>query len=143
MTSSKGGYVLIIAEKPRAASKIAAALGIRSRVRLNGVTYWKGSFGGRDVVIAPAVGHLFTLKTRRRSYPVFEYEYYRHRRTYLNLVMRVTPVSPRWLIELFIDERLTLERPVEEIPLDCTGVAVFAEGGPARVIRFDRWNLRR
>jgi len=75
LTSSKGGYVLIIAEKPRAASKIAAALGVRSRVRLNGVTYWKGSFGGRDVVIAPAVGHLFTLKTRRRSYPVFEYEW--------------------------------------------------------------------
>lgn len=47
----------------------------------------------------------------------------------------------RGLVELFVDDQKTFERPVEEIPLDCNGIAVFAEGGQARVVRLDRWNL--
>jgi radical SAM superfamily enzyme YgiQ (UPF0313 family) len=37
--------------------------------------------------------------------PVYDYEYYRHRRTYLNLVMRSAPVTPRGLTEFFIEQR--------------------------------------
>jgi len=48
----------------------------------------------------------------------------------------------RGLVELFVDDQKTFERPVEDIPLDCNGIAVFAEGGNAKVLRLDRWNLK-
>ncbi|MCF7817369.1 MAG: glycoside hydrolase family 32 protein [Kiritimatiellales bacterium] len=49
----------------------------------------------------------------------------------------------RGLVELFVDDQKTFERPVEHIPLGDTGIAVFAAGGDAQVVSFDRWNLGR
>ncbi|MEM1623539.1 MAG: DNA topoisomerase I [Sulfolobales archaeon] len=61
----------MIAEKPRAAAKIAEALGARSKLSIDGVPIWVGKLHGKDVVIAPAAGHLFTLYTNEKGYPVF------------------------------------------------------------------------
>ena len=69
-------YVLVIAEKPKAARKIAEVLsGGRARwCRGKGrAGYWVFEFSGRPMVVASAVGHLFGLHTGRRGFPVFEY----------------------------------------------------------------------
>lgn len=72
----------MIAEKPRAAAKIAEALGARSKLSIDGVPVWVGKLGGKDVVIAPTAGHLFTLYTNERGFPVFGYSW-----------------GPRWVYE--------------------------------------------
>lgn len=69
------GYTLVIAEKPRAASKIAAALGLKRKATLSGVPFWYGYFQGRYYVVASSAGHLFSLKSEGRGYPVFEYRW--------------------------------------------------------------------
>ena len=70
-------YVLVIAEKPRAAEKIAQSLsrGRAKRIVINGVPVWIVNWMGRNLVVAPAAGHLFTLHTDREGYPVFEYRW--------------------------------------------------------------------
>ncbi len=75
-------YVLVIAEKPRAAAKIAEALGASSKLRIGGVPVWVGKLRGRDIVIAPTAGHLFTLYTDEKGFPVFSYSW-----------------GPRWVYE--------------------------------------------
>ncbi len=75
-------YALVIAEKPRAAAKIAEALGARTRLKVDGLSVWVGKLGGDYVVIAPTAGHLYTLYTEERSYPTFSYSW-----------------GPRWLYE--------------------------------------------
>ncbi len=76
------GYVLVIAEKPKAADKIAAALNLSTRKVVDGVRVWEGFFNGRRFLVAPAVGHLFSLDTEERDFPVFTYRW-----------------IPRWLVE--------------------------------------------
>ncbi len=69
---------LIVAEKPRVAEKIASAIGEKvSRKAYNGVAYYETTAGGTEVVVAPAVGHVYTLVEREksRSYPVFDIEW--------------------------------------------------------------------
>ncbi len=75
-------YVLVIAEKPRAAAKIAEALGAGSKLTIGGIPVWIGRFRGRDFVIAPTAGHLFTLHTDEKGFPVFNYSW-----------------GPRWVYE--------------------------------------------
>ncbi len=69
------GYTLVIAEKPRAASKIATALGLKKKASLSGIPFWYGYFQGRYYVVASSAGHLFSLKSEGRGYPVFEYRW--------------------------------------------------------------------
>src|SRR3989344_1230609 len=66
---------LIIAEKPTVAEKIAAALGKNTRKAVGGVAYYE--IPEKNAVVAPAVGHLFSLhqKTPGSGYPVFEIEW--------------------------------------------------------------------
>ncbi|MCD6085272.1 MAG: DNA topoisomerase I [Desulfurococcales archaeon] len=78
----KRGYTLIIAEKTRAASKIAQALGLRFAGKVYGVPIWRGYFNSRYYVVVPSAGHLFSLKSNEKGYPIFSYEW-----------------APRWLIE--------------------------------------------
>ncbi len=70
---------LIIAEKPNVARKIAYALAEGKPVRktLNGVPYYEFSRDGKRIIVAPAVGHLFTLapKTKVYGYPIFDIEW--------------------------------------------------------------------
>jgi len=72
------GYVLVIAEKPKAARKIAEALsGGRARwcKGIGKAGYWVLEFDGNRMVVASAVGHLFGLYSSLRGFPVFSYEW--------------------------------------------------------------------
>jgi len=57
----KGGYELVITEKPQAAAKIASALGTTTKRDIKGVSYYEVDRKGHKIVVACAVGHLFTL----------------------------------------------------------------------------------
>ncbi|MFT7615671.1 MAG: DNA topoisomerase-1 [Candidatus Woesearchaeota archaeon] len=71
-------YELIITEKPSAAQKIAMALadGTPNKQSNNGIPYYELTFKGKDIVIASAVGHLFTVTEKEKkkgwSYPIFD-----------------------------------------------------------------------
>jgi DNA topoisomerase-1 len=64
---------LILAEKPSQARAIAYALSANERRTANGVTF----FVGKNVVVASAVGHLFTLEPIKAgwTYPKFEFDW--------------------------------------------------------------------
>ncbi len=70
----KDGYELIITEKPQAASKIATALGTPTQKTHNKISYYDVNREGKKIVVACAVGHLFTLKQNNTGYtiPVFD-----------------------------------------------------------------------
>jgi len=69
----KDGYELIITEKPQAAMKIADALGHVKKESLHGIPYYEVNRQGKRIVVACAVGHLFTLTQMEKgsSFPVF------------------------------------------------------------------------
>ena len=68
------GYELIITEKPQAALKIANALGKAVQKNMSKVPYYEVNREGEKIVVACAVGHLFTLKQNSPgSYvPIFD-----------------------------------------------------------------------
>ncbi len=70
----KSGYELIITEKPQAALKIASALGTPTQKNFNKVPYYELKRGNKKILVACAVGHLFTLKQKNGGYqiPVFD-----------------------------------------------------------------------
>ena len=71
---------LIITEKPSSAEKIASALSegrIEKKASL-GAYYYIIERGGKELVVAPAVGHLFVLGEKKKAgwtYPVFSAEW--------------------------------------------------------------------
>ncbi len=70
------GKVLIVAEKPKAASKIAYALSSNPyRRKIYNIPYYLIRSNGLSIIIASAAGHLYGLSSNRRGYPVFEYEW--------------------------------------------------------------------
>lgn len=80
------GYELIISEKPQASAKIAFALSNGKAIKRNlaGVPYYELSKDGKKIIVACAVGHLFSLtqktknqngKTRKSDWPVFDIEW--------------------------------------------------------------------
>jgi len=73
----KNGYELIITEKPQAAAKIAKALGKAVQKNNSKVAYYEVDRNGNDLVVACAVGHLFTLKQKEpgQKIPVFDIEW--------------------------------------------------------------------
>lgn len=58
----KGGYELVITEKPQAALKIASALGSSTKRDSNKIPYYEVDRDGKKIIVGCAVGHLFTLK---------------------------------------------------------------------------------
>lgn len=72
------GYTLIICEKPTASERIAQALsgGKAKKYSRDGASYYRLSRDGKDIVVVPAVGHLFVLSEAESkakwSYPVFD-----------------------------------------------------------------------
>jgi DNA topoisomerase-1 len=68
---------LIIAEKPKAAAKIAFALGNARKKSYFGIPYYEAEVDGKKVVVASAVGHLFSLaeKAKTKGWPIFEIEW--------------------------------------------------------------------
>jgi len=71
------GYIVIIAEKAKAANKIAYALSNGKAVKsyMGKVPYWSFTLNGERYVVAPAAGHLFSLHSEKRGFPIFEYEW--------------------------------------------------------------------
>jgi DNA topoisomerase-1 len=72
-------YTLIIAEKPKAAKKIAESLaeGKLKVLKKNDVEYYYFERNGKPHIVAPSVGHLFNLSSisKKWFYPVFDYEW--------------------------------------------------------------------
>ncbi len=70
------GYELIITEKPQAAGKIASFLadGKTEKKNINKIPYYEIKRGGKDIIVASAVGHLFTVSEEEKSwvYPKFD-----------------------------------------------------------------------
>jgi DNA topoisomerase I len=70
------GYVLVITEKPQAASKIASALanGKEHRVTNAGVSYYELTRNNKKIIVCCAVGHLFSVSQTKKGtdYPVFD-----------------------------------------------------------------------
>jgi len=71
------GCIAIIAEKPRAAAKIASALsrGRARKILVNGVPLWVFTANGRKYVVIPSAGHMFTVDTDKSGIPVFDYNW--------------------------------------------------------------------
>ncbi|MEM3030239.1 MAG: DNA topoisomerase I [Candidatus Micrarchaeia archaeon] len=71
--------VLVITEKPRVAERMASALaqGPIQRKSLGGLSYYVCRRGGQEIVIAPAVGHVYALRqvAKGSGYPVFDIEW--------------------------------------------------------------------
>ncbi len=68
------GHILVIAEKPKAAEKIAHALGRAKKHKKYNVPYWEITNGSK-IIVAPAAGHLFGLSAKSPSFPIYEYEW--------------------------------------------------------------------
>lgn len=69
---------LIVAEKPKVAGKIATFIGSNVvRKQAGSVDYYEATVNGQKVLVAPAVGHVFTLaeKVKTKTYPVFDIEW--------------------------------------------------------------------
>jgi len=75
-----GKYTLIVTEKPDAASRIASALdaeGKAEKIVENGVPYYVAK-RSEDIVVVPALGHLYTVASKKRGkkgYPVFDFHW--------------------------------------------------------------------
>src|SRR4030066_2137105 len=73
-------YTLIITEKPDAASRIASALDADGKAEKrveNGVPYYVAK-RSEDIVVVPALGHLYTVASEKRGihdYPVFNFRW--------------------------------------------------------------------
>lgn len=72
-------YELIITEKPQSAFKIATALAEGKPIKedIKGVPYYKITRGKKDIIVACAVGHLYGLDEKEKSwkFPVFDIEW--------------------------------------------------------------------
>src|SRR4030043_491371 len=70
------GYELIVSEKPNAAKRIAEALADKraKKQSINKVPYYELEHKKNPVVVACAVGHLFTVAEKKKSftYPSFD-----------------------------------------------------------------------
>lgn len=73
------GNILIIAEKPTAAKKIAEALADKNlkQHKKGKVIYFILEHKGKEIVVAPAVGHLYNLKSTDKgwTYPTFNLDW--------------------------------------------------------------------
>ncbi len=80
MPPIKGPYVLGVAEKPQAASRLARALDENKKPvlkKIKGVPVYISLRNGKKIVIVPAIGHLLTLSPLSKSwnYPVLDYHW--------------------------------------------------------------------
>jgi DNA topoisomerase-1 len=68
-------YTAVVAEKPKAAEKIALALGKPVKCRYQGIPYWVLWKNGERIIIVPSAGHLFGPHTSMRGFPVYSFEW--------------------------------------------------------------------
>jgi DNA topoisomerase-1 len=70
------GRVLVIAEKPKAAKRIAEALSSNYVTkRFSNISYYEIQGRHNTIIVASAVGHLYELHTDESNYPVFTYKW--------------------------------------------------------------------
>ncbi|WP_443296380.1 DNA topoisomerase I [Stygiolobus sp. CP850M] len=75
MVCKPSNYTLVVAEKSKAAKKIAEALSTKPQLcKQFSVNYWVLNYDKRTLVIAPAAGHLFNLYGNS-GFPVFHMEW--------------------------------------------------------------------
>ncbi|ARM76515.1 DNA topoisomerase I [Acidianus manzaensis] len=67
-------YILIIAEKPKAAKKIVEAFSSYKTCKYYNTNYWIVREGYKNIVVASAVGHIFNL-SGKSGFPVFDVEW--------------------------------------------------------------------
>ncbi len=72
---SKRYCVAVIAEKPKSAYKIYQALGPGEKIVIENIPIYLIDKIDKVLVIIPAAGHLFTLSTETRGYPVYDYKW--------------------------------------------------------------------
>jgi len=65
-------YVAVVAEKPKAASRIAQALGQATLCRIGGIPVYYVRFNGQLLVIVSSAGHMFGPTTAVEGLPVTE-----------------------------------------------------------------------
>ncbi len=75
LSSTHLSMMLILAEKPNVANKIALFLGDATRKKNGRVSYYV--IDDKDIVVASAVGHIYSLRQTRAvdTYPFFEYDW--------------------------------------------------------------------
>ncbi len=71
----RGPYIALVAEKPKAAEKIALALGRPQKCRYMGIPYWVLNRNGSRIFVVPSAGHLFGPHSTERGFPVYSYEW--------------------------------------------------------------------
>ena len=69
------GFQAIVAEKPKAAEKIASALGDARKCWSRGIPYWIVRRNGRLIVVASSAGHMYGPYSGKRGFPVYEFEW--------------------------------------------------------------------
>jgi len=77
----KNGYILVVTEKPQAAGKIAAALAEGKDKKLGQkIPYYELTRNGKPIVVACAVGHLFTVSqtVKGTGYPIFDIAWFQN-----------------------------------------------------------------
>ena len=80
MSSIAGPFILGISEKPQAASRIARALDEKNKPTMKkvaNISVFVCNRDGKKIVVAPALGHLFSLSSISKTwnYPVLDYEW--------------------------------------------------------------------
>jgi len=69
-------YELIVTEKPKVSQRVAEALadGEVEKTQHGKVSYYIFKRAGKKIIVAPAVGHIFTLKQKKgqSGYPIFD-----------------------------------------------------------------------
>lgn len=113
-------HTLIITEKPDAAKRIAEALdrqGKPEKLKENGVPYFVAQ-GDRELVVVPAIGHLYTIvqeRGKRNYYPVFNFRW-----TPRHLVERGAKALRKW-VEAFSKLSLNADEFLSACDYDIEG----------------------
>ncbi len=114
--SPQMSYELIITEKPSQAQKISAALADGKVIKKNekGVPYYEITHNGKDIVVACAVGHIFSLTEKNKSfnYPSFDIEWVpaskvdknaSHTTKYLNVIKKLAKEADSFTVATDFD----------------------------------------
>lgn len=109
-------YELIVTEKPSAAKKIAYALADKSpdEVKEKGVTYYNVVRAGKRIVVVSAVGHLYTVAEKEKSfkYPSYDIDWFpsskidknsAYTKKYVDVIKKVTKNADSYTVACDFD----------------------------------------
>ncbi|MEM0340322.1 MAG: DNA topoisomerase I [Acidilobaceae archaeon] len=99
-------FIAVIAEKPKAAERIAKAIGQASLCVDKGVRYWIVKTSSKPVVVVSAAGHLFGIRASQEGYPVYSFQWmplwtidenYRHQKKLYDLLAKLLPKASSYV----------------------------------------------